>query len=63
MIVGENSIRSFIRNRLLKEDVKGNIVIGFNEMRPKDFETFKNEGFKMRAHLGPLGRGIYARYK
>jgi len=49
--------------RFLNEEVVGNLVFGYTEMSPKDFENFKNQGFKLRAHRGPLGRGLYARYK
>jgi len=48
---------------LLLEDVKGNIVIGYTEMPPESLEAVKEEGFKLRGHRGPLGRGLYARYK
>ena len=48
---------------LLKEEVVGNLVFGYTEMDYNDFEQFKKEGFKLRAHRGPLGRGLYARYK
>ena len=49
--------------RLLNEEVVGNLVFGYTEMSSKDFENFKNQGFKLRAHRGPLGRGLYSRYK
>jgi len=49
--------------RLLNEEVVGNLVYGYTEMSFDDFEKFKNQGFKLRSHRGPLGRGLYARYK
>ena len=50
-------------SKLILEKLKGGKVFAFDQDEKTKENDFKNEGFKMRAHLGPLGRGIYARYK